>query len=175
MNLGISSFVGDVLLFLRNFQKKICIQCPQILLYFILIICLNTSFSYLHQYSMEPFNLRQFIFLQLDEIYYYFFKYCLLSFVSLSRGPHVDVGPICYTPSAVTSSIQSLLLRFPLRMPSCSSSGCSPTWCHLTWSSAVYVLLLIPSPSTTVLLQFNIYTFFFFVIPCLVTMSILTP
>ena len=127
MNLGISSFVGDVLLFLRNFQKKICIQCPQILLYFILIICLNTSFSYLHQYSMEPFNLRQFIFLQLDEIYYYFFKYCLLSFVSLSCGPHVDVGPICYTPSAVTSSIQSLLLRFPLRMPSCSSSGCSPT------------------------------------------------
>lgn len=57
---------------------------------------------------------------------------------------------------------------FPFSMPPRSSTGCSST-CPLSFG-----LLLIPAPSTTVLLRFNIYTLLFSVIPCLVTILILT-
>lgn len=172
MPLGISSFVGNMLLFFRTFQNffvfdihRFCVfhsNVSKIPLY-IYIYLSSSALNEAFQPKAVPFSL---IVWNLSILFLQIFPslFCVsLLWDSCRCWAHF------HTSSALTLSYSLFPYSFP------SASSLLGHWLlfhltHLTRSSAGSILLLIPSPLATVLLKRNPYTLFFSVILSVVTM-----
>lgn len=165
MNLGVSFFVDDMLLLFRNFQNfsvfdihKFCIFHSNVSKYVFLYLTSSAldgghSTKAIH-FSLITRNLS-ILFLQI---------FPSLLWDSLYRcWAHLPPSICVYLSYTVSPPRVSSLCASLLDM------SCSSTWPYSDLVLAMFILLLIPSLSTTVLLKLNIYTLFFSVIPYLVT------